>query len=56
MNSEPVAEKDKAEPSNKGKEVVDPATEDHVEVRSSEIFAGCESIGKIYPSNILVIE
>ena len=36
-----------AEPSNKGKEVANPARDEHVEVTSLEIFAGYESLGKI---------
>ena len=36
-----------AEPSNKEKEAAYPAEYEHIEVTSSEIFAGCESIGKI---------
>ena len=35
------------EPSNKEKEAAHPAEYEHVEVTSSEIFAGCENIGKI---------
>ena len=47
INSDLAAEKDKAEPSNKGKEVANPAADEHVEVTSSEVFAGCKSIAKI---------
>ena len=36
-----------AGPSNKEKEVAHPGENEHVEVTSSEIFTGCESIGKI---------
>ena len=36
-----------AEPSNKEKEAAYPAEYEHIEVTSSEIFVGCESIGKI---------
>ena len=35
------------EPSNKGKEVTNLAGDGHVEVTSSEIFVGYESLGKI---------
>ena len=45
-----------AEPSNKGKEVANPAGDEHIEVTSFEIFAGYESIGKVYtPCNSLGI-
>ena len=37
-----------AELSNKGKEVTNLAGDGHVEVTSSEIFVGYESLGKIY--------
>ena len=47
MNSELVAEKDKGEPNNKGKEVVDEAAKEHVEVTSEEIFEGCDSFEKV---------
>ena len=42
-----MAEKDKGEPSSKGKEVVDEAAKEHVEVTSEEIFAGCGSFEKV---------
>ena len=47
MNSEPVAEKDKAEPSNKGKEVAKEAAKEFVEVTSEEIFGACGSFEKV---------
>ena len=47
VNSEPAVEKDKVEPSNKGKEVVDEAATEHVEVTSEEIFANCDSFEKV---------
>ena len=36
-----------AGPSTKEKEATHPSDDEHVEVTSSEIFAGCESIGKM---------
>ena len=48
MNSEPAAEKKREEPTDKGKEVIEEATnKELVEVTSEEIFAGCGSIKKV---------
>ena len=47
VNPEPVAEKNKGKPSNKGKEVVDEAAKEYVEITSEEIFAGCDSFEKV---------
>ena len=47
VNSKPVAEKDKEEPSNKGNEAADEAPKELMEVTSEEIFASCGSIEKV---------
>ena len=47
VNLKPGAEKDVVKPSKKGKEKVDEAANEFVEVTSEEIFAGCGSIEKV---------
>ena len=43
-----MAEKDRGEPSNKGKDVGDEAvSKELIEITSEEIFAGCDSIEKV---------
>ena len=47
VNSEPAADKDILEPSNKGKEKADKISKEHIEVASEEIFTGCGSFENV---------